>query len=175
MIFDINNDLDLQVLRHAEREKQNIGLTSGCFDMLHAMHLLYLERCKRECGYLIVGIDSDATVQRNKGRLPAIHEQERLLMVAALRCVDAAFILKDANLDFPLIVEGFDSPGDVIIFKHSDLIYGSQAVMSDQVVIVPDVTPTISSTELKRRLSQATQHLAEGRDSQEPQKRKKRT
>lgn len=153
MIIDVNNLRDLQILSHAETHHKVIGLTSGCFDMLHTMHLLYLERCRRQCDFLIVGVDSDATVQRHKNRIPVIHEQERTELISALRCVDAAFVLADAVQDFPRIVQRFRRPREVKIFKHSDLIYGAGLVLSEQCVIVPDVIPTMSSTELKRRVS----------------------
>jgi cytidyltransferase-like protein len=44
-----------------------IGLTNGCFDMFHDGHHHYLARCKEGCDYLIVAINSDASVQRLKG------------------------------------------------------------------------------------------------------------
>lgn len=47
------------------RDKK-IGLTSGCFDLIHYYHLRYLERCKANCDLLIVGVDSDSLVEMNK-------------------------------------------------------------------------------------------------------------
>jgi cytidyltransferase-like protein len=44
-----------------------IGQTNGCFDMFHDGHHHYLARCKEGCDYLIVAINSDASVQRLKG------------------------------------------------------------------------------------------------------------
>lgn len=35
-----------------------VGLTSGCFDLVHFYHLHYLERCKAHCDFLIVGVDA---------------------------------------------------------------------------------------------------------------------
>jgi len=44
-----------------------VGLTNGCFDLFHEGHFHYLARCKEGCDYLIVALNSDASVKRNKG------------------------------------------------------------------------------------------------------------
>lgn len=44
-----------------------IGQTNGCFDLFHDGHYHYLARCKEQCDYLIVLLNSDASVRRNKG------------------------------------------------------------------------------------------------------------
>lgn len=44
-----------------------MGLTNGCFDLFHEGHFHYLARCKEGCDYLIVALNSDASVTRNKG------------------------------------------------------------------------------------------------------------
>lgn len=44
-----------------------IGFTNGCFDLFHDGHHHYLARCKEHCDYLIVALNSDESVRRNKG------------------------------------------------------------------------------------------------------------
>jgi D-beta-D-heptose 7-phosphate kinase/D-beta-D-heptose 1-phosphate adenosyltransferase len=44
-----------------------IGLTNGVFDLFHDGHHHYLARCKEHCDFLIVAVNSDASVKRNKG------------------------------------------------------------------------------------------------------------
>lgn len=44
-----------------------IGLTNGCFDLFHDGHHYYLARCKEQCDYLVVAVNSDASVARLKG------------------------------------------------------------------------------------------------------------
>lgn len=44
-----------------------IGLTNGCFDLFHQGHFHFLARAKEHCDYLIVALNSDASVQRQKG------------------------------------------------------------------------------------------------------------
>lgn len=72
-------------------EGKVVGLTSGCFDLVHFYHLRYLERCKSLCDILIVGVDSDLLVYANKNKYPVIPEHHRLTMIDALKCVDIAF------------------------------------------------------------------------------------
>ena len=75
--------------------------TNGCFDLLHAGHVRYLEQAKALGDVLIVGINSDASVARLKGeKRPIVGEQHRGEIVGALRCVDAITIFEqDTPLD----------------------------------------------------------------------------
>lgn len=66
-------------------------MVSGCFDQLHCGHLAFLEAAARY-GRLIVSVGSDATITRLKGQPPVFGEQERLSLVAALKCVEEAVI-----------------------------------------------------------------------------------
>ena len=72
-----------------------VGLTSGCFDLLHFYHLRYLEKCRAQCDFLIVGVDSDMLIGKNKNKTPMIPEHHRMAMVDALKCVDAVFQMDD--------------------------------------------------------------------------------
>jgi cytidyltransferase-like protein len=75
-----------------------VGLTSGCFDLVHYGHVAYLQRCKAKCDRLLVGVDSDVMVRAAKGpERPIIPELERLEMVRNLAPVDAAFLLADVD------------------------------------------------------------------------------
>ena len=74
------------------REDLSIGFTSGAFDLLHAGHADYLEKTKQYCDILIVGINSDESVKRYKGKdRPIISEHHRVKLVAALQTVDFVF------------------------------------------------------------------------------------
>lgn len=68
----------------------NVGLTNGCFDLFHDGHFHHLARCKEACDYLIVALNSDASVKRNKG--PARPRQDwgtRMTAVMETGLVDA--------------------------------------------------------------------------------------
>lgn len=67
-----------------------VGLTNGCFDLFHEGHFHYLARCKQGCDYLVVALNSDESVKRNKG--PARPRQDwgtRMAAVMDTGLVDA--------------------------------------------------------------------------------------
>ena len=64
---------------------------SGCYDMLHSGHVAFLEEAAR-LGDLYVGLGSDETILKLKGRKTINGNAERLYMVRALRCVKEAWI-----------------------------------------------------------------------------------
>jgi rfaE bifunctional protein nucleotidyltransferase chain/domain len=76
-----------------------IILTNGCFDVLHIGHVRYLQGAKALGGYLVVAVNSDASVRRLKGHgrpiLPADH---RAQLVAALECVDRVIIFEESDV-----------------------------------------------------------------------------
>lgn len=66
-----------------------VVFTNGCFDLLHAGHLAYLEQARGLGDFLIVGINTDESVERLKGsERPILPLEERGQLLAALRCVD---------------------------------------------------------------------------------------
>ena len=78
----------------AERDRlhalgKKLVFTNGCFDILHAGHVTYLSFAREQGDALCLGLNSDASVQRNKGPLrPIVNEHNRATLLAALRCVD---------------------------------------------------------------------------------------
>lgn len=81
---------DLGTLGAAYAAKgKKLVLTNGCFDLLHAGHVRYLEQA-RACGdALIVAVNSDSSVRELKGpERPLNGERDRAEVLAALRCVD---------------------------------------------------------------------------------------
>ena len=131
---------------------QRVGLTSGCFDLLHFYHLHYLQRCSALCDVLIVGVDADDVVKENKGQFPAIPEYHRVAMVAALRCVDVVFTLRNLN---DLVIAGKSAE---FLFKNGVQIYGQEIVGAEtaKLVIVEDVSEVQSTTALKDKIRQMT-------------------
>lgn len=67
-------------------------VTFGTFDVFHVGHLRILERARALGDRLIVGVSSDALSMSKKGRAPVFPQDERMRLVAALRCVDAVFL-----------------------------------------------------------------------------------
>lgn len=71
------------------RDGKKVVFTNGCFDILHAGHVMYLEKAAAFGDILVVGLNSDASVQRIKGpQRPVMPEKERALVLSALYFVD---------------------------------------------------------------------------------------
>lgn len=76
-----------EVLRKAGK---CLVVTNGCFDLLHAGHIRYLERARRLGDALLVGLNGDASVRALKGAgRPIYGAADRALVLGALACVDA--------------------------------------------------------------------------------------
>ncbi len=91
-----------KLIARLKRQGKCIVFTNGCFDLLHYGHIKYLEEAKRKGDILVVGINSDASVSRIKGKKrPIVGENDRAKIIAALSSVDYVVIFKE---DTPLEV-----------------------------------------------------------------------
>jgi rfaE bifunctional protein nucleotidyltransferase chain/domain len=80
----------------AQQQKKVVVTTNGSFDILHYAHANLLQKAKNEGDILIVLLNSDDSIKRNKGPLrPIISEKERALMLAALQCVDYVVVFEE--------------------------------------------------------------------------------
>jgi rfaE bifunctional protein nucleotidyltransferase chain/domain len=102
---------------------QTIVFTNGVFDLLHPGHIRYLQHASRLGDALIVGVNSDRSVRRNKGAgRPVTPEAERAEILSALDCVDAVVIFDEdtphsiiAALQPDVLVKGSDWAEDAIV------------------------------------------------------------
>ncbi|GAB1468870.1 D-glycero-beta-D-manno-heptose 1-phosphate adenylyltransferase [Candidatus Cloacimonadota bacterium] len=70
-------------------EEKRIVFTNGCFDILHAGHVLYLQSAKALGDILIVGLNSDESVSRLKGKSrPIVNQEERGIVLSGLESID---------------------------------------------------------------------------------------
>lgn len=117
----------LRFVSGARREGRRIVFTNGVFDILHPGHIRYLQAARAHGDVLIVGLNSDASVRRNKGSdRPINPEQERAELVAALVCVDAVSIFDEdtpaaiiARVQPDVLVKGADWPADQIVGRDT--------------------------------------------------------
>ncbi len=136
---------ELHALLKSLHEKKII-FTNGCFDILHAGHISYLQKARELGDVLIVGLNSDSSVKRLKGESrPIIPQEDRAAVLAGLECVDFVVIFEE---DTPLeliklikpavLVKGADRP----IIPQEDraaVLAGLECV--DFVVIFEEDTP----------------------------------
>ena len=80
------------------RYNYQIGFTSGAFDLIHYQHVQYLNKAKDQCDILIVGLNSDTSVQKSKGsNRPILKQEERLRVIAGLESVNYVFLFDEKN------------------------------------------------------------------------------
>ena len=116
---------------------QRIVFTNGVFDLLHPGHLRYLQHARRLGDVLIVGLNADSSVRRNKGPgRPITPELERAELLAALDCVDAVVIFEqDTPADIvklvqpDILVKGADWPADQIVGRDTVEARGGKVVL----------------------------------------------
>ena len=120
---------------------KTVAFTNGCFDILHEGHIFSLSAAAKEADYLVVGLNSDASVKRLKGESRPVNTQHsRALLLASLLMVDAVVIFEE-NTPLELITA---IKPDVLV-KGGDYtieqIVGSKEVMANggRVVINPIV------------------------------------
>jgi glycerol-3-phosphate cytidylyltransferase len=74
-------------------KNKKIGFTCSCFDLLHAGHILMLEDAKKQCDYLIVGLQTDPTIDRpNSKNKPIQSLEERKIQLEAIKYVDEIIV-----------------------------------------------------------------------------------
>lgn len=131
-----------------------VVFTNGVFDLLHPGHVDVLEGARREGAYLVVGVNSDASVRRlGKGpERPIRGEQERAYVLAALAAVDCVVVFDEdtpaelvAALQPDVIVKGGD-------YRPEDVAGGDTVrARGGRVVIIP-LTPGHSTTATVQKL-----------------------
>lgn len=105
------------------REGLSVGFTNGCFDILHAGHVVLLRQAAETCDRLIVALNTDASVSALKGPdRPVQSENVRASVMAAIKGVDAVILFGEATpleaireLQPDVLVKGADYAEDQIV------------------------------------------------------------
>ena len=117
---------------------KTVSFTNGCFDILHEGHIASLSEAAQEADYLIVGLNSDASVKRLKGpERPINQEQSRALLLASLAIVDAVIIFEEdtplnliSNLLPDFLVKGGDYTLEQIVGSKEVIANGGQVIIN---------------------------------------------
>ena len=139
-------------------EKKTIVFTNGVFDLLHPGHVRYLEVARSLGDALVLGLNGDASVRRNKGPArPITPQRERAEVLAALSPVDAVVIFDEDTpaeivkaLQPDILVKGADWPADQIVGRDTVEARGGHVVL----VPVEEGHSTTSIVERVRRAGQ---------------------
>ena len=86
----------VKIISSLRKRGKKVVFTNGCFDILHYGHAKYLEAAKAKGQILVVGINSDVSVKKIKGKdRPLVSQNYRAKMVAALESVDFVVIFSE--------------------------------------------------------------------------------
>ena len=136
-------------LQFISRNKK-IVFTNGCFDILHAGHVQYLQKSKQLGDILIVGINSDQSIKKLKGKNRPINNLEnRIILLQALQCVDYIISFNE------------DTPYNLISeLKPNILVKGADYQIEDVVgrdlvdqVILMDLKKGFSTTNIIKKIN----------------------
>ena len=94
--IDFTNQIN-QIKKIKDKKGYKIGFTCSCFDLLHAGHILMLKDCKKQCDYLIVGLQTDPTLDRPEKNKPIQSLQERKIQLEAVKYIDKIIIYETEN------------------------------------------------------------------------------
>jgi rfaE bifunctional protein nucleotidyltransferase chain/domain len=132
----IDKDALSKLIANYQLKNQKIVFTNGCFDLLHQGHVTYLAQAASLGNRLIVGINSDNSVQKLKGiHRPIQDEKSRTLIMASLHVISAVIVFdEDTPLELikiikpDFLVKGGDwEPAKIV---GSDIVqsYGGQVI-----------------------------------------------
>jgi rfaE bifunctional protein nucleotidyltransferase chain/domain len=132
---------------------KNVVFTNGCFDLLHAGHVHYLQAARDLGDVLVVAVNSDSSVRRIKGPLrPLTPLRDRLIVLAGLECVTyltlfgAATPLRLIERIAPdILVKGGDWPVEKIVGG------GFVGKRGGKVLSIP-LVKGVSTTEIIRKI-----------------------
>lgn len=133
-----------------------IGFTCGAFDLCHAGHILMFKECKEYCDYLIVGLQTDPSVDRKNKNKPIQSLEERKIQLEGVRYIDKIItyeteedlrnLLEKNEHNISVRIVGADWQGKP--FTGHDLPLP---------VIFNSRTHSYSTSELRKRIAQADQ------------------
>jgi rfaE bifunctional protein nucleotidyltransferase chain/domain len=152
----INKDHLSKLVANYRLKNQKIVFTNGCFDLLHKGHVTYLAQAASLGNRLIVGLNSDNSVQKLKGMHRPIQDQDsRSLIMASLHVVSAVVIFEEdtpleliKQIEPDFLVKGGDWEPSKIV--GSDIVAG----YGGQVISIPFIDGySTTSIESKIKLS----------------------
>lgn len=139
--------------------KYKIGFTAGTFDVLNIGHIAILRKAKAQCEFLIVAVNSDDVVIKNKGIKSIIPLQERAKIVSELKCVDKVIVqyeLVDINQFKKLNCDMFFVGSD---YKDRDDIPGIKWLKENKKITFFPYTTSVSSSIIKKRIIDNSENI----------------
>ena len=145
-----------EVKKHSsilKQDRKRVVFTNGCFDILHAGHVHYLEKAKKLGDELVVGLNSDSSVKALKGNSrPVNNLEQRAKVLSSLQCVDKVVSFSDET---PLKLIKAIKP-DVLVkggdYKVKDVVGHKEIKSWGGVVKIIPLVPGLSTTKIIKKL-----------------------
>jgi glycerol-3-phosphate cytidylyltransferase len=134
-----------------------IGFTCSTFDLLHAGHILMLAECKNICDYLIVGVQSDPTIDRPETKnKPVQSVVERYVQLSAVKFIDQ-IIVYDTEKDLEDLLMFLPIGVRIIGEEYKDKEFTGKQICEDRDIKIwfNSRTHRFSSSELRQRTYQS--------------------
>jgi len=156
-----------ELINRWKNKGEKIVTTNGCFDLIHPGHVTFLKNARSLGSKLVIGLNSDSSVRRLKGKgKPILSEADRATMLDALSCVDGVVVYSD---DLPIKFLDLVKPD--IHCKAAD--YSANALPEadtvrkngGEVAILP-LTEGVSSSQIIERIRASTE--VTGEDETDP-------
>lgn len=125
-----------KITAHLKRDGRRVAFTNGCFDILHAGHIKYLQAAKKTADILIVAVNSDNSVKRLKGKnRPITPLKQRMEILSALEPIDFVISFSAATpyklikaLRPDILIKGGDWKPQDIVGRDIVESYGGRAI-----------------------------------------------
>ena len=131
-----------------KKEGKTIVFTNGCFDIVHAGHVDYMEKARRLGDVLIVGVNSDASVKRIKGeKRPIVDLNNRLRLLQGLSVIDYLCVFEEdtpleliKNIAPSILVKGEDWKDKGVVGEDFVKTYGGKVEL---IKLLPGISTSI--------------------------------
>jgi len=134
------------------KKNKIVGITFGSFDLCHYGHALMFEECKEYCDYLIVGVQSDPSIDRPEKNKPVQSHEERIGIVSSLKFVDEV-VTDDREADLIKVLKNIEPDVRIIGADHEGKPFTGHELPIKCIFNTRD--HGYSTSELRRRVFEA--------------------
>lgn len=127
-----------RIIEDLKAAGKRVIFANGCFDILHGGHISYLQSAREAGDCLVLAVNSDASIRRLKGPdRPVVPEDERLILLDAIRYVDYLVLFEEATVT-PLLdllrphvhAKGTDYTIDTVPERETTLALGIEIMIA---------------------------------------------
>ena len=143
----------LEIIKRKKEKDLKIIMTNGCFDIIHAGHIDYLQKAKKLGDILIIAINTDSSIKKIKGEKRPLNKlQDRITVLSALNCVDYIISFEEKTpiniiklLKPDILVKGAD-------YKINEIVGAKFTINNGGIVKVLDLKKNLSTTNIIQKL-----------------------